>query len=134
MNLFQAIILGLIQGLGEFLPISSSGHLVAAPWLFGFRDPGLAFDVALHLGTLIAVVLYFAKDFIEIIKNTFVSVQVSDLNRNGSKELKKSDTQSSKTKLISSTDIKNNAVQVRRLEPTIEPAPDTKYKIQNTKY
>jgi undecaprenyl-diphosphatase len=70
MTLFQAIALGLVQGLGEFLPISSSGHLVVAPWLLGFPDPGLSFDVALHLGTLLAVVIYFWKDFIEIIKNS----------------------------------------------------------------
>jgi undecaprenyl-diphosphatase len=70
MSLFQAIILGLVQGLGEFLPISSSGHLVIAPWLLNFPDPGLSFDVALHLGTLLAVVIYFWKDFIEIIKNS----------------------------------------------------------------
>jgi undecaprenyl-diphosphatase len=67
MTLFQSIILGLVQGLGEFLPISSSGHLVIFPWLFNFPDPGLSFDVALHLGTLIAIVLYFWKDFIKII-------------------------------------------------------------------
>ncbi|HXC25985.1 MAG TPA: undecaprenyl-diphosphatase UppP [Gemmatimonadaceae bacterium] len=56
---FQAIVLGLLQGLSEFLPISSSAHLALAPWLFGWPDPGLSFDVALHLGTLIAVVWYF---------------------------------------------------------------------------
>ena len=56
---FQAVVLGLIQGLSEFLPISSSAHLALAPWLFGWPDPGLSFDVALHLGTLIAVVWYF---------------------------------------------------------------------------
>src|SRR5580704_1954154 len=56
---FQAVILGLLQGLSEFLPISSSAHLALAPWLFGWPDPGLSFDVALHLGTLIAVVWYF---------------------------------------------------------------------------
>lgn len=67
MTIFQAIVLGLIQGLGEFLPISSSGHLVIAPWLFSFPDPGLSFDVALHMGTLIAIILYFWKDFIKII-------------------------------------------------------------------
>jgi undecaprenyl-diphosphatase len=70
MSIFHAIILGLIQGLGEFLPISSSGHLVIAPWLLNFPDPGLAFDVALHFGTLIAVVLYFWKDFIKIISSS----------------------------------------------------------------
>lgn len=72
MNLFQAILLGLIQGLGEFLPISSSGHLIIAPWLFNFPDPGLSFDVALHLGTLIALILFFWRDFIEIIRVAFL--------------------------------------------------------------
>ncbi len=70
-SIFQAIILGLVQGLGEFLPISSSGHLVIVPWLFGFSDPGLAFDVALHAGTLIAVLAYFYKDIICIFKLAF---------------------------------------------------------------
>lgn len=62
MTVFQAMVLGVVQGLGEFLPISSSAHLVLAPWLFGWRDPGLAFDVALHWGTLLAVVVYFQRD------------------------------------------------------------------------
>jgi undecaprenyl-diphosphatase len=67
MSVFQATIYGLIQGVGEFLPISSSGHLVLLPWLFGWQDPGLSFDVSLHFGTLIAVVLFFWKDFLGII-------------------------------------------------------------------
>ncbi|MFZ5982422.1 MAG: undecaprenyl-diphosphatase UppP [Patescibacteria group bacterium] len=67
-SIWQAIILGLVQGLGEFLPISSSGHLVITPWLFGFSDPGLSFDVALHAGTLLAVGGYFWKDWMEIFK------------------------------------------------------------------
>ena len=67
MTTIHAIIFGIIQGLGEFLPISSSAHLVIFPWLFNFPDPGLAFDVALHFGTLIAVVLFFWRDWIEII-------------------------------------------------------------------
>lgn len=67
MTIFQAIIYGIIQGLGEFLPISSSAHLIVAPWLFGWKDPGLAFDVALHLGTLVAVILFFWKDWIKLI-------------------------------------------------------------------
>ncbi len=62
MELFQAFILGMVQGLGEFLPISSSAHLILTPWLFGWPDQGLAFDVALHWGTLLAVVTYFYKD------------------------------------------------------------------------
>jgi undecaprenyl-diphosphatase len=64
---FQAIVLGLIQGLTEFLPISSSAHLSLAPFLFGWKDPGLAFDVALHFGTLIAVLWYFRKQWGELI-------------------------------------------------------------------
>jgi undecaprenyl-diphosphatase len=64
---FQAVILGLIQGLTEFLPISSSAHLALAPLLFGWKDPGLAFDVALHFGTLIAVLWYFRKQWGELI-------------------------------------------------------------------
>lgn len=71
MTISQAIILGLIQGLGEFLPISSLGHLALAPWLFGFPDPGLSFDVALHFGTLLAVLFYFRKDWIDIVKYSF---------------------------------------------------------------
>jgi len=62
MNIFQAFILGMVQGLGEFLPISSSAHLILVPWLLGWNDPGLAFDVMLHLGTLAAVLVYFRND------------------------------------------------------------------------
>lgn len=62
MNILQAFILGLIQGLTEFIPVSSSGHLVLAHHALGIFDSGLAFDVALHLGTLIALVGYFWKD------------------------------------------------------------------------
>jgi undecaprenyl-diphosphatase len=71
MTIFQAIIYGLVQGIGEFLPISSSGHLVLLPYFFHWTDPGLTFDVALHFGTLIAVCGYFRKDFFSIIKNFF---------------------------------------------------------------
>ena len=63
MTVFQALVLGLIQGLSEFLPISSSAHLTLAPWLFHWPDPGLAFDVALHFGTLIAVLWYFRAEW-----------------------------------------------------------------------
>lgn len=71
MTIFQAIVLGAIQGLGEFLPISSSAHLALAPWLFGWQKHTLSFDVALHLGTLIAVVLFFWRDWISLIKSGF---------------------------------------------------------------
>ncbi len=68
MTVIHALILGIVQGLGEFLPISSSAHLVLVPWLFGWEDPGLTFDVALHMGTLLAVVLYFWKDWVKLFK------------------------------------------------------------------
>ncbi len=67
MTTFQALVLGLIQGLTEFLPVSSSAHLSLAPWLFGWQDPGLAFDVALHFGTLVAVIWYFRAEWGKLI-------------------------------------------------------------------
>ncbi len=66
MFLYQAIILAIIQGLTEFLPVSSTAHLVLFPWLLGWSDGGQAFDVALHAGTLVAVLLYFFKDWVEL--------------------------------------------------------------------
>ena len=71
MTPLQATVLGIIQGLSEFLPISSSAHLALAPWLFGWDDPGLAFDVALHFGTLIAVLWYFRMEWIQLVKAAF---------------------------------------------------------------
>ena len=68
MELFQAFVLGAVQGLGEFLPISSSAHLILTPWLFNWPDRGLAFDIALHWGTLVAVVAYFRLDVWHLIK------------------------------------------------------------------
>jgi len=68
MTVFQALVLGLVQGLTEFLPISSSAHLSLTPWLFGWRDPGLAFDVALHVGSLVAVLWFFRKDWVALIR------------------------------------------------------------------
>jgi len=63
MTEFQALVLGLIQGLSEFLPISSSAHLALTPWFFGWEPGGLAFDVALHIGTLVAVAWYFRREW-----------------------------------------------------------------------
>ena len=67
MTVFQALVLGILQGLAEFLPISSSAHLALAPWLFGWPDPGLSFDVALHFGTLVAVLWYFRREWISLL-------------------------------------------------------------------
>jgi undecaprenyl-diphosphatase len=69
MLLWQAIVLAVVQGLTEFLPISSSAHLILIPWLSkgAIPEPGMAFDVALHLGTLIAVVLYFLRDWMQLV-------------------------------------------------------------------
>ncbi|MDP3045907.1 MAG: undecaprenyl-diphosphate phosphatase, partial [Chloroflexota bacterium] len=64
MDPVQALVLGLVQGLTEFIPISSSAHLIIVPWLLGWPDPGLAFDAALHLGTLLAVLAFFARDWV----------------------------------------------------------------------
>lgn len=66
MDLFQAIVLGLVQGLTEFLPISSSGHLRVVPAFAGWEDPGAAFTAVIQLGTMAAVVLYFREDLIAI--------------------------------------------------------------------
>lgn len=71
MTILQALILGIVQGLTEFIPISSSAHLIIVPWLFGWNDPvltSLSFDVALHLGTLVAVVWFFASDWVRLIR------------------------------------------------------------------
>ena len=108
MEIIQSIILGIIQGITEFLPISSSGHLILIPNFFGWQDQGLAFDVALHWGTLIAVVIYFRKDWIRIIGNSYL------LNR-----LKNYKYQITNTKQIQNLD---------------DEAKNTQYSILNTKY
>ena len=77
MQLIQTIILGLVQGLTEFIPVSSSAHLVIVPWLFGWDDAlfrSLGFDVALHLGTLTALVVFFWKDWVRIVGAWFKSI------------------------------------------------------------
>jgi undecaprenyl-diphosphatase len=71
MTIFEALVLGTVQGLAEFLPISSSAHLALTPWVFGWRDPGLAFDVALHVGTLVAVLWYFNQEW-KLLATAFV--------------------------------------------------------------
>jgi len=68
-TMWQAAVLGTVQGLGEFLPISSTAHLALVPWIMGWRDPGLAFDVALHLGTLAAVLGFFWRDWVVLLRD-----------------------------------------------------------------
>jgi undecaprenyl-diphosphatase len=67
MSIFQAIILGIIQGATEFIPVSSSGHLVQVPWLLAWQSPGLVFDTVVHWGTLVAVLAYFWRDWLALI-------------------------------------------------------------------
>lgn len=77
MDLFQALVLGLVQGVTEFLPISSSAHLIIVPWLLGWNSPAInsiQFDVALHLGTLVAVLIYFASDWRRLIVGILRSI------------------------------------------------------------
>jgi undecaprenyl-diphosphatase len=68
MPIYQAIVLAIVQGLTEFLPVSSTAHLWLVPWILKWKDPGLTFDVALHAGTLVAVLLYFWRYWLEMIK------------------------------------------------------------------
>src|SRR5512136_2246385 len=86
MNLLHAAILGTLQGFTEVLPISSSAHLILVPWLFHWPESGLTFDVALHLGTLIALSLYFWRDIIEMAGNFFSGISGKRLD-NAAKRL-----------------------------------------------
>lgn len=70
MTVQEAVLLGILQGLTEFLPISSSGHLILVPWLLGWSEPGLAFSVSLHLGTLLAVFAYFWRDLWSLLQGS----------------------------------------------------------------
>ncbi|MBZ5538390.1 MAG: undecaprenyl-diphosphatase UppP [Acidobacteriia bacterium] len=71
MPIEQVIVYAIIQGLTEFLPVSSTAHLVLVPWLMHWQDPGLTFDVALHLGTLIALLIFYWRDWIDILGTAF---------------------------------------------------------------
>jgi undecaprenyl-diphosphatase len=82
-TIIQSIILGLVQGATEFIPVSSSAHLIIVPWLLGWTDPALTslpFDVALHLGTLAAVLAFFARDWIRLIRAFFQSILERRIN------------------------------------------------------
>lgn len=73
-EIFQALILGIVQGLTELLPVSSSAHLNLFPWIFGWNEISPSFDVALHIGTLFAIVLFFFKDWVNLIKGGYNQV------------------------------------------------------------
>ena len=73
MSVIQALVLGIVQGLTELLPISSSAHLILIPWIFNWKIPE-SFDVALHLGTLLAITLFFFKDWIKLIRGGYEQV------------------------------------------------------------
>ena len=74
----QALVMGLVQGLTEFLPVSSSGHLILVPWLFGWKDPfitSLEFSVTLHMGTLLALLVFFWRDWVKLIPAGLASIR-----------------------------------------------------------
>ena len=83
MDTFQAVVLAIVQGLVEFLPISSSAHLILVPELLGWPDQGLAFDVAVHVGTLLAVVLFLRKEISRMIPAWFSGWQKRQWNSDG---------------------------------------------------
>ena len=78
MDIFQAVIYGIVQGIGEFLPISSTAHLDLMPWLFGWQKQAQYFDMALHLGTAFAVIAFFFKDWLVLIRAGFTKPKSAD--------------------------------------------------------
>lgn len=75
MDILQSVVLGIVQGITEFLPISSTAHLILTPLFLGWKDPGLTFDVALHVGTFLAVAAYFREDIALMIKGGLTSLR-----------------------------------------------------------
>ena len=78
MNLWHAAILGVVQGATEYLPVSSSGHLVLAPYVLGFEKAPFVFDILVQLGTLLGVLVYFAEDLIEVVRDMWTGIIKKD--------------------------------------------------------
>jgi len=87
MEIFAAAILGIVQGLTEFLPVSSSAHLILVPWFLGWKPEGLTFDVALHVGTAIAILAFFWKDWIRLAKELLLGFKEGKLLGNADRRL-----------------------------------------------
>lgn len=87
MDLIEAIVLGILQGATEFLPISSSGHLVLVPWWLGWDDPPLTFDVMVHLGTLVAVLTFFWRDWLTLLRAGWTALKTRSLHNSSDQEL-----------------------------------------------
>lgn len=83
MTIVESLILGIVQGLTEFLPISSSAHLNVFPWLLGWKNLSEGMDVALHIGTLLALVIFFWKDWISLIKGGYRKVVKKENSQDG---------------------------------------------------
>ena len=78
MSIIQAILYGIVQGITEFLPVSSTAHLTLIPWILGWQNPGNVFDVALHFGTAIAVITFFLKDWVRLVTSGFTKPKTKD--------------------------------------------------------
>jgi undecaprenyl-diphosphatase len=87
MEILYAAVLGIVQGLTEFLPISSSAHLILVPWFFGWKPEGIAFDVSLHVGTAIAVLTFFWRDWIRLAKDVIAGLRQGKLLETQSQKL-----------------------------------------------
>jgi undecaprenyl-diphosphatase len=86
-DFLKAAVLGIVQGLTEFLPISSSAHLILVPWLFGWETGGLTFDVALHLGTSAAILAYFWRDWVDLALEMIRGIRERSLFGNAQRRL-----------------------------------------------
>jgi undecaprenyl-diphosphatase len=87
MELFAAAVLGIVQGLTEFLPISSSAHLILVPWFLGWKPEGLVFDVSLHLGTAVAILAYFWRDWLTLARELISGIATGEPLGNAQRRL-----------------------------------------------